>query len=455
MMGRLFGTDGIRGVAGAPPLDAGTIYRVGRSLTEELHPRNHRPLILLGRDTRESGPWIEEILTRAILDAGGDAESCGVISTPAISYLTRTLSAQAGIMISASHNPYRDNGIKIFSRHGTKFGDGVEDELESRAKAVRDVPALPRPGDEPSRAVAATASALHLPRYLDYLRGCLPDGFTLRGSRIAVDCAHGALSGIAPAFLRSFGAEVFALHCAPDGRNINRAAGALHPEALRRAVADAGATLGIAFDGDADRAIFVDETGQVRDGDDILYLFARHLDLEGGPKLIVGTVMANLGLEVALREEGFELSRTAVGDRYVLEEMLRRGALVGGEQSGHVILSRFSVTGDGLLTSLKVLEILRDTGGTLSELCLGLRRFPQVLRNVTVRERIPFPEIRGLPEAEEECRRSLGRNSRILLRYSGTENLARVMVEGEDPEAVHRAADSLAAFFEGSSGERE
>jgi phosphoglucosamine mutase len=448
-MSLLFGTDGIRSVAGGPPLDKATIYRVGYWLAQYLKSLRERPRILLARDTRVSGPWIESILMRAIRDGGGIPENCGVISTPAVSCLTLRMKAQAGIVISASHNPYQDNGIKIFSATGVKFNDAVEEQLEQKILEGE----CSIPPDLPDLDVNARGPILEcVPKYddpyLQYLRQCLPPGFRLDAMRLVVDCANGALSGLAPGVFAGLGAEVHAIHCQPDGRNINHEAGALHLDKLRNEVLAQGASLGIAFDGDADRAMFVDSAGTTRDGDDVLYLLARYCQPADAPRTVVGTVMANLGLEVALAEAGFKLVRTAVGDRYVLEEMLRSGAVVGGEQSGHIILTNFARTGDGLLTALKVLQVLHEQQKDIAELCLPVKRFPQVLRNIRVREKVPMADIPGLAEAEAACKKQLGPRSRILLRYSGTERLARVMVEGEDETAVAQSAARLASIFE-------
>jgi phosphoglucosamine mutase len=447
-MGKLFGTDGIRGVAGEPPLDRDDVFRIGHCLTDHLKAVHKQPHILIGRDTRMSGPWIEGLLQHAIRDAGGIAELCGIVSTPAVSLLTQKAGAHAGIMISASHNPYQDNGIKIFCAQGIKFNDAVEDALEEQILSNR----LPAPGgfscDPDTVAYSLPQAPKYQDLYTDYLRSCLAPDFELRGMRLVVDCAHGSLSLSAPAFLRSLGADVRAIHCQPDGRNINHHAGALHLGALQEQVRAQQANLGVAFDGDADRVMLVDVAGRIHDGDDMLYLLARYSNLNGAPRTIVGTVMANLGLEVALEKIGFNLVRTAVGDRYVLEEMMRLGSVIGGEQSGHVILTRLARTGDGLLTVLKVLEILARQGQDLTTLCRPVARFPQVLLNVRVREKVPFENIAGLRETEAACKARLGARSRILLRYSGTEKLARVMVEGENEPAVKAAAHDLARFFE-------
>jgi len=447
-MGTLFGTDGIRGVAGEPPLDRDDVYRIGYCLTGHLKAAHNQPHILIGRDTRVSGPWIEGLLQHAIEDAGGIAELCGIVSTPAVSLLTQKAGAQAGIMISASHNPYQDNGIKVFCSQGIKFNDAVEDALEKQILSS----SLPAPNgfsrDPDTVAYNLRVAPQYQGLYADYVRSCLAPDFGLRGMRLVVDCAHGSLSLIAPAFLQNLGADVRAIHCRPDGRNINHHAGALHLGALQEQVRAQQADLGIAFDGDADRVMLVDAAGRIHDGDDMLYLLARYSDLNGAPRTVVGTVMANLGLEVALEKIGFNLVRTAVGDRYVLEEMMRLGAVIGGEQSGHIILTRLARTGDGLLTGLKVLEILAQQKQDLTTLCRPVTRFPQVLLNVGVREKVPFENIPGLRETEASCKAKLGTRSRILLRYSGTEKLARVMVEGENEPAVKEAAHHLAKFFE-------
>jgi phosphoglucosamine mutase len=448
-MGVLFGTDGIRGIAGTSPLDRDTIYRAGYSLTRFLRPEAAAPHILIARDTRISGLWIQELLERAIRDAQGIPELCGVLSTPAVSHLTTATGAQAGIMISASHNPYQDNGIKIFASTGMKFMDAVENELEehilsSTLQAPDDVRA-----SEPEHPDALLVdSPQYHSLYTEYLRTCLPAHFSLRGVKLVLDCANGALSAIAPEFFAGIGASVLATHCEPTGRNINLDCGALHLDCIRSKVLHSGAALGIAFDGDADRVMFVDSCGRVHDGDDVLFLFAKYLEFPDSPRTVVGTVMANLGLEVALESIGFGLARTAVGDRYVLEELLRSGAAIGGEQSGHVILTRLARTGDGLLTALKLLQLLQEQQEDIAVLTSGLQRFPQLLLNVRVREKVPFESIPGLRAAEDAAKEKLGARSRILLRYSGTEKLARVMVEGEKDSAVQEAAAELAACFE-------
>lgn len=447
-MGTLFGTDGIRGVAGEPPLDQDTIYRIGYCLTRYLQSEHKSPRILIARDTRISGPWIEGLLQKAIIDAGGVPDHCGVLSTPAISFLVESTDAHSGVMISASHNPYQDNGIKIFSTDGIKFNSEIETTLEQKIITSPASPKIKEPLDALAQEPDFRSGRKYSDLYTNHLTSCLPAGFSLEGTHLVVDCANGALSRIAPDYLSMLGAEVHAIHREPNGRNINLRAGALHTERLQQEVLARKAGLGIAFDGDADRVMFVDSQGVVRDGDDILYLLACYSDLGDAPRTVVGTVMANLGLQVALEERGFRLVRTDVGDRFVLEEMLRSGAVVGGEQSGHIIMTKLARTGDGLLTALKVMEILRKENRNLADLCSSVKRFPQILVNVTVREKIPLDEISGLSDAEAACKQTLGPQSRILLRYSGTERLARVMVEGEDDDKVREAAKTLASIFE-------
>lgn len=447
-MGVLFGTDGIRGVAGEPPLDSDTLYRAGRALTKHFQRDAAHPRILLARDTRESGPWIESILARAISDAGGVAERLGVVSTPAVSLLTYRRSASAGIMISASHNPFRDNGVKVFAADGMKLNDSIEDQLERNIlNNSLHAPAELASFQAPPPKTLSLGDSSCIEQYRSSLMEAVGSSLDFSGMRLMVDCAHGSLSAIAPDLFRRLGADVHPLHCVPDGRNINQACGALHMERLQRLVRESKMDFGVAFDGDGDRSLFVDRLGQIRDGDDVLWLLAQRMDFAKAAPVVVGTVMSNMGLEIALESIGLKLARTAVGDRYVLEDMLRRGAILGGEPSGHVILLRHARTGDGLLTTLKVLEVLWDHAHDFTERWTPVRRLPQILLNIPVREKVPFESIPGLRKAEEECRNALGSHSRILLRYSGTEKLARVMVEGEEAAPVEQAAERLAALI--------
>jgi phosphoglucosamine mutase len=437
----LFGTDGIRGVAGQPPLDPATISRIGSALVTSLLDSGHRspPIrVVVGCDTRESSPGIVASLNGGIVSAGGSILFAGVVPTPAVAYLVRTLGADAGISVSASHNPWADNGVKIFSDAGRKLPDEVEAEIEALIGGAR-----------PVDGAAAEAIPGLVGRYVDHLVSTLP--CRLEGMRIVVDAANGAAHQVAVETFRRAGAEVIPLFTNPDGRNINLDCGALHPEAMARTTREEGADMGLALDGDADRAMVADDQGQVLDGDEILYLWARELAREGKkPDAVVGTVMSNLGLELALREIGIALHRAAVGDRYVTEMMERENTLLGGEQSGHLIRTDLTTTGDGVLTGLHVAATIA-IGGRLSAQP-RITRAPQILRNVKVRVKPPFDEIPGLTEEQSRCEALLDGKGRILLRYSGTESLARVMVEGTEPGVVESVAGTLARRIQEAIG---
>jgi phosphoglucosamine mutase len=459
-MKRLFGTDGMRGEAGRFPLDAATVRTVGRSLARHLAESLGRaPRVVTGRDTRESGVWIESAFLQGAL-AGGAAEavSAGVITTPGVAYLARTLPADAGVVISASHNPFQDNGIKIFAPTGRKLDDATERLIESDiyAEFAEGAGAAPnkfhesgaidnqiRAGEEERRAVKLRA------RYLEYLSEEVAADLNLDGLTIVVDCANGAASELAPALLTRLGARVVSAFDAPDGRNINLGCGSLHTDVLQRRVVEEGAHLGVAYDGDADRALFVDGRGGLVDGDATLWVLARLMqergELEGGR--VVATVMSNIGLELALRTRGIELRRTDVGDKYVLEELLRTGSALGGEQSGHIIFPRLSLAGDGMTTTLNLLRAVVESGRALEELTEGFQRYPQVLVNVRVREKVPFEEVEEVARAAREVRARLGEGGRLLLRYSGTEPLARVMIEGRSQTEIDALAEDLAAVI--------
>ncbi len=442
-MGEFFGTDGIRGEAGQFPLDVPTIERIGYSLTKELSVEQGRaPQVIIGRDTRESGEWIEAAIARGIATAQGQARSAGVITTPGVAYLTRLLKADAGVVISASHNPYEDNGIKIFAPTGRKLDDATEQAIERDLKAAAaSFPAM----------VAATAETEpHLKeQYLVFLRDELGAGVDLRGMKLVVDCANGASSALAPRLFSSLGATVTAINAEPDGRNINLGCGSLHPETLQQAVKETGATMGLAFDGDADRLLLVDERGELVDGDQMLFIVGCYLvqrDRLAG-KRVVATVMSNLGLEVALREHGITLVRTSVGDKYVLEELLARSSTLGGEQSGHLIFPEISWAGDGMITALEVLRVVQETGRTLGTLTSGFVRYPQRLINVPVRSKPPLQSVPAIKEAMNRAEQALGDKGRVLVRYSGTENLVRVMVEAADEAEVQRHTTELAELL--------
>ena len=450
-MTRLFGTDGIRGVANQPPLTPDITYRLGRHLVATLLERQgvSRARLVVGRDTRLSGPMLEAALVAGALSAGAECYTVGVLPTPAVAFLARHLEAHGGVVLSASHNPFEDNGIKLFSPDGTKFPDAWEEEIEARLEAS-------------DRAPQPTGGALgRLVVYdraeTDYLAFCRR-GVDLRldGHAVALDAAHGATYRLAPRLFRSLGARVIALGVRPDGTNINRRSGALYPETLQKKVRASGAQIGLAFDGDGDRLISVDETGEIRDGDYILAICARHLASRGQLKgnLVVTTVMANLGFDRSLAEAGIRTVKTQVGDRYVLEEMRKVGANVGGEQSGHLIFLERSTTGDGLISALQLLLVMRETGKSLSQLAGCLTKFPQVLRNVPVRTKPALEEIPGLQVRLGEIEAELDGKGRVLLRYSGTEPLARIMIEGEDQGQIETLAGELAGIIERAIGSR-
>jgi phosphoglucosamine mutase len=436
---QLFGTDGIRGVAGQYPLDPATIYAFGAALGEDLRAAGRDAEVLIGADTRESGPWIAALVAGGLAGQGVRVRYAGVITTPGVAYLTRTGPYAAGVMISASHNPYQDNGIKVFSHSGFKLPDAEEHEIETGILRLREAGAGPAPAaltEDPSLAAA----------YLDFLASTAALRFD--GARIAMDCGNGAAHRLAPCLFRQLGAESTVICDQPNGRNINLGCGALHLEPLCEHVLAQGADFGVAFDGDADRAIFVSASGKVVDGDGVLLAVARALKATG--KLpgdtVVSTVMSNLGLEQALERADIRMVRTPVGDKYVLEEMVRLGAALGGEQSGHVIFREYATTGDGILTALRVFEIARQAGASLDELVADLRVFPQKLVNVRVRERKSLEE----PAVAAEIRRAeeaFAGDGRVLVRFSGTEPLARVMVEGADAGKVDlfsaRIADAI------------
>ena len=458
-MEKLFGTDGMRGEAGRFPLDAPTLRTTGRSLARLLAGRAGRAArLVVGRDTRESGGWIERAFAEGARSAGAVCESAGVITTPGVAFLARSLPADAGVVISASHNPFHDNGIKIFAPDGRKLDDAterlIEADIRAEAESATEADAAPRvDGNETPRADEASSATLRA-RYLEYLASEVAAGLRLDGLTVVADCANGAASELAPALLERLGARVRAINDAPDGRNINRDCGSLHTEGLRRAVVERGVAVGVAYDGDADRALFVDARGRLVDGDATLWVLACRMKERGrlAGDRVVATVMSNLGLEVALRSRGIELLRTAVGDKYVLEELLRTGATLGGEQSGHIIFPRESLAGDGLVTTLHLLRALRETGRPLAELTEGFVRYPQVLLNVPVREKRPFDEVPEISRRAREVEARLGRRGRLLLRYSGTEPLARVMIEGERQEEIDALAGELADVIRASLG---
>src|SRR5262245_40257043 len=446
---RLFGTDGIRGVANEAPLTPELAQRLGRQLVATLrdHHGVSKARLVVGRDTRLSGPLLEGALVSGALSAGADVYTVGVMPTPGIAYLTRRLEAHGGVVLSASHNSFEDNGIKVFSAEGSKLPDAWEEEIE---RQLTGADRAPRPtGAEVGRLVFFEPAEAE---YIAHIRHGF--SFDLAGLTVALDCAHGATHHIAPKVFRALGAKVIVLGARPDGRNINQRAGALHPEALQKKVVASGAHIGLAFDGDGDRLIPIDERGLVRDGDYILAILGRHAASQGRLKMgvVVTTVMANLGLDKALTSAGIRVAKTQVGDRYVLEEMLRLGANVGGEQSGHLLFLDHSSTGDGIVSALQLLAVMRETGRSLSELASCMTKFPQILVNVPVREKRPFDAIPGLHSRLASRESELADSGRILLRYSGTESLARIMVEGEEQGKVEGIAAELAEMVRAAIG---
>ncbi len=442
----LFGTDGIRGVPGEFPLDDRTLFWIGRALGEYLRQTEASPRVLMGMDPRESSPRLAAEIAGGLVAAGAAPAFAGVISTPGVACLARQKHFSAGVVISASHNPFHDNGVKLFSGAGIKFPDEVEERLEREIHKHKD-------HDAAGETVSLEADPSLDEEYLAFLRGRVIRGAKMAGMKLVLDCANGAASRLAPALFRSLGANVVAIHNQPDGRNINAGCGSLHPGSLQQKVLETHATFGVAFDGDADRAVFVSHSGKLINGDGVLLAAARYLKSIGQLKgtRVVGTTMANLGLERALAAEGLSLSRVPVGDRYVLEEMLRSGSNLGGEQSGHIIFLDDSPAGDGLLTALKVASLI-SLRGPLDELVQGLQVFPQTILNVKVRAKPPLDSLPQVAHALAEAQRALGNSGRIVLRYSGTEPLARVMVEAERAEDVARWSKAIAAAIQSSLG---
>jgi phosphoglucosamine mutase len=440
-MKKLFGTDGIRAIAGQSPLDAPTIYAIGLALAHHL---GASPRVLLGMDTRESGEWIAATLTAGLCAGGASVESAGVITTPAIAFLTHTHGFSAGVVISASHNPWQDNGIKVFGPDGYKLPDSTELAIED--EIFRQLAASTTPPQQ------TTPPEVNDADRADYVRFLLAavSGLSLDGKRIVVDCANGAASSVAPQLFAELnengGGEAIITHASPDGRNINENCGALHPAVVAAEVVSQKADLGITFDGDADRALFADEHGRVVNGDAVLLLAARDLQARGllANDTVVATTMSNMGLEAALKRSGIQMLRANVGDKYVLEQMIATGAALGGEQSGHIIFTGRSTTGDGLLTALLLLDIVHRSGKSLSELVADLKVFPQVIVNVKVREKRPLEGIPAVAFAIRAAEIELADSGRVVIRYSGTEALARVMIEAESEPLMRHHADTIA-----------
>ncbi|HUI73857.1 MAG TPA: phosphoglucosamine mutase [Candidatus Acidoferrum sp.] len=442
----LFGTDGIRGVPGTPPLDDATLFATGLAVAAYLHRGHAAPHAMIGLDTRESGEHLASVLAAGLEKGGAQVSFAGVLTTPGVACLVRQNDYHVGVVISASHNPYHDNGVKLFSHAGMKFPDAVEEEIEG--DILKHAPGS-APGALPQ---LAADESLHA-EYLEFLRGRLIPGANLTGMRIVLDCANGAAYRLGPELFGSLGCDVVAIGVAPDGRNINHGCGSLHLECLQKRVVAERAAFGVAFDGDADRALFVSNGGSIVNGDAVMLAAARYLNSQG--KLpgnrVVATTMSNLGLERALIREGMILVRANVGDRYVLEEMLKSGSTLGGEQSGHIIFLDDSPAGDGLLTAVKIASLVAIRG-SLEALIAGMKDYPQTILNVKVKVKPPLERIPEVARALKEAQSALGDNGRIVLRYSGTEPLVRVMVEAESDSDVLRFSESIAAAVRASIG---
>ena len=446
-MSKLFGTDGVRGRAGDYPLDHETVARIGAAMVRVLAAGEGQPRrFLVGRDTRESGDWIARELARGVRSQGAEMVSAGVIPTPAIAYVTRALGFDAGLVISASHNPFEDNGIKVFSGLGEKFSEALERQVEA---IVAD--------NDWSVAGSANEPVPHADvseAYIAHTLRAFPEPQRLGRFKLAVDTANGATTSVAPGLFRDLGYDVELIGANPDGRNINLGVGSTHPGRLSATVTEKGCRMGVAFDGDGDRAIFIDANGTIVDGDAVLLMCARQMKAQGrlSGNAVVSTVMSNIGLELALRDSGIDLVRTAVGDKYVMEEMLKRGLSLGGEQSGHIIFSDHLFTGDGIATALNVLRVMADTGRELADLASQLVSYPQVLVNVRVRERKDLSTVPQVADAMRRVEQRLSGTGRLLVRYSGTEPLLRIMIEGKDQQDIQTWAGEIAGVVKQQLG---
>ena len=452
---QLFGTDGIRGVAGEFPLTKQSTYLIGRALGHDLMRSTPNPQAVIGQDTRESSQWIADRVAEGLAAVGVDVHSAGVITTPGVAYLARSRALAAGVVISASHNPWTDNGIKVFSGDGFKLTDARELAIEKEICALLQNTAatddtavkVPKPS------LPGEAKLRHA--YVKSLQAAMRSD--LSKLRLLVDCANGAATAEAPELFRSLGIQATFIHVSPDGKNINEGCGALHPETLGKMVAESADKfdLGVTFDGDADRALFCDAEGRVVNGDAVLLAAARDLHAQGELKAdtVVATTMSNMGLEIALKQSGIRMLRANVGDKYVLEEMLKTGATLGGEQSGHIIFrDGDATTGDGLLTALRLMDIIVRSSKPLAELIGDLKVFPQKIQNVRVREKIPFGQVPAIKTAIDAAERDLDGNGRVVVRYSGTEALARVMVEAESEERMRALTAGIAAEIQKALG---
>ncbi|MBI1870612.1 MAG: phosphoglucosamine mutase [Chlamydiae bacterium] len=448
---KLFGTDGIRGVANTDPMTVEVALQLGRAAAYIFRKNHRRHSIVIGKDTRLSGYMFESALAAGICSMGVDVLLLGPLPTPGVAFMTRSLRADAGIVISASHNGFEDNGIKFFSREGLKLPARLEEQMEQLVSRGTITHIRPTAHDVGKAYRIDDA----LGRYVEFVKNSFPKGMTLDGLKIVLDCAHGAAYKAAPLVLKELGAQVFVYGNEPNGTNINKKCGSLFPEGMRQKVMEHHAHVGISLDGDADRVIFSDEKGSLVDGDDMMAICARDLFLNGyRKKLLVTTVMSNFGLDQFIHSLGGEILRTKVGDRFVIEEMLKRDALFGGEQSGHMIFRDFTTTGDGLISALQILRVLVESGKFLSELRSCFQRFPQVLLNIRVREKKNLEEIVSVKKAIHQANQALGLEGRTLVRYSGTEPIARVMIEGENQDQIQKLAENIAEAIEKELGEK-
>jgi phosphoglucosamine mutase len=450
MSRKLFGTDGIRGVASEFPLDGGTVFAIGRALGHHLARSERPPRVVIGQDTRESSGWIADALAAGLNSSTAEVASAGVITTPGIAYLARELRFDAGVVISASHNPWTDNGIKVFGGDGYKLSDEIELSIENEIFRLIEEGGAPeaRPQTLPT-----LPGDYHLrERYEAWLKAKVA-ALEIPG-KVIIDCANGAATACAPELFAMLGLDVEFIHHHPNGKNINDHCGALYPQVVAAEVKQREAALGVAFDGDADRALFADRHGNVVNGDAVLLMAARDLqsrnELEAAT--VVATTMSNMGLEAALRRSGIRMLRAPVGDKYVLDQMRSTGAVLGGEQSGHIIFSRLATTGDGLLTALMVLDLVSRSGKQLDELVSDLKVFPQIIKNVRVREKKPLDQIASVAEAIRKAEQDLAASGRVVVRYSGTEALARVMIEAESQEKMQRHVDAISGAIQGEIG---
>ncbi len=440
-MNRLFGTDGIRSVAGQFPLDYSSVFKLGKGLIELLRDQGLAPKVLIGKDSRESGSWLNDALFQGIKDASGEAVSLGVIPTPAVSHLTNKHAFSAGIVISASHNPYQDNGIKIFSPQGTKISENWEKQLEEAIRSSQ---------DRNTREVAeATPDGELVKEYKDFLKSQFAGIRIQKPYKIVLDCANGASSFYAPEIFSDLGFKVFPINASPNGKNINDNCGSLYPEDLAKTVKDIGANMGVAYDGDADRALCVDEKGTILTGDHTLYICAKYFKESGLLKsdTVVATTMSNIGLETVLKKMGINLVRTQVGDKHVLNRMVELNANIGGEQSGHTIFLDECPSGDGILTSLKICKVMVTKNTPLSKLASGYKESPQILLSVKVTKKEDFGHFPEILNTMGRIKDSLGHEGRFDLRFSGTEPLARIMIEGKDENQIRTEAENMAAVI--------